>query len=200
MNCWRLIPAYLCCISTKPELKRLIVNEMYHWKNCDHMPESSKFDVFSSLMLFRKEYRNLLLYRLLWNDAPVRRYIIKILFTEMESLHICTPVIGPRLYIQHGFSTIITAKEIGSDCWINQQVTIGYSFDAEPPVIGNGVRICAGAKVIGNITVGDNVIVGANAVAVKDVAENSIVAGVPAKIIGENKEHLLWTDVEAANL
>lgn len=103
--------------------------------------------------------------------------------------------IGPRLFIQHGFSTYIAARSIGSDCWINQQVTIGYTFDPDPPVIGNGVRISAGAKVVGDITLGDNVIVAANAAVVKDVPENAVVGGVPARVIGENKEHRLFQTV-----
>lgn len=47
----------------------------------------------------------------------------------METLYINTPEIDPRLFIQHGFATNISALKIGSDCWINQQVTIGYTFD-----------------------------------------------------------------------
>ena len=81
----------------------------------------------------------------------------------METLYINTPKIGPRLFIQHGFATNISAKQIGSDCWINQQVTIGYTFAPDPPIIGNGVRVSAGAKVVGNITIGDNAIIAANA-------------------------------------
>lgn len=104
----------------------------------------------------------------------------------METLYINTPEIGPRLFIQHGFATNISAKKIGSDCWINQQVTIGYTFAPEPPIIGNGVRISAGAKVLGQIEIGDNAIIAANAAVVKDVGENEVVGGVPAKTIGEN--------------
>ena len=90
------------------------------------------------------------------------------------------------------FATNISAKQIGSDCWINQQVTIGYTFAPDPPIIGNGVRVSAGAKVIGNITIGDNAIIAANAAVVKDVRENEVVGGVPAKTIGENVEHKLY--------
>ncbi len=117
---------------------------------------------------------------------------MKFLFPPMETLYINTADIGPRLFIQHGFATNISAKRIGSDCWINQQVTIGYTFATEPPIIGNGVRISAGAKVVGQITVGDNAIIAANAAVVKDVVENAVVGGVPAKIIGTNTEHKLY--------
>ncbi|WP_429394402.1 serine O-acetyltransferase [Mucilaginibacter lappiensis] len=100
----------------------------------------------------------------------------------MNTLFIHTQDIGPGLYIQHGFATIITAKSIGKDCWINQQVTIGFN-GADSPVIKDNVTIRAGAKVIGNVTVGGNSIVGANAVVVKNVPGNSTVVGVPAYII-----------------
>ena len=110
----------------------------------------------------------------------------------METLYLSTREIGVPIYIQHGFSTVIAAKEVGSYCWINQQVTIGWTFDDESPRIGNGVRITAGAKVLGKIKIGDNAIVGANAVVVKSVDDNSIVGGVPAKKIGINEEHKLY--------
>ena len=86
------------------------------------------------------------------------------------------------MYIQHGFATIVTAKSIGSNVWINQQVTIGHKGDASP-IIGNNVRISCGAKVLGGVKIGNNVIIGANAVVVSDVPDNCVVAGVPAKII-----------------
>ena len=89
---------------------------------------------------------------------------------------------GGGLIIQHGFSTIINAKKIGENCHIYQQVTIGFN-GTEQPVIGNNVRICCGAKVIGGVNIGNNVVIGANAVVVKDVPDNVVVAGVPAKII-----------------
>jgi serine O-acetyltransferase len=93
--------------------------------------------------------------------------------------------IGAGLFIQHGFSTMIMA-DMGKNCWVNQQVTIGYKDKSGRPKIGNNVRITAGAKVIGNIQIGDNVTVGANAVVVKNVPSDCVVAGVPASIIKRN--------------
>lgn len=61
-------------------------------------------------------------------------------------------------------------------------VTVGYS-GGKRPTIGNNVIICAGAKIVGGIHVGNDVIIGANAVVVKDTPNNVIMGGVPAKVI-----------------
>lgn len=158
-------------------------------EKCTRRTEKSGFDIFSSLMLELKEYRTLLQYRL--GDSKL---LLRMLFSGKDTLYINTPGIGPRLFIQHRFATNISTKQIGSDCWINQQVMIGYTFDLEPPVIGNGVRISTGAKVRGQIEIGDNAIIAANAAVVKSVEENMVVGGVPAKIIGENSKHKLFVD------
>lgn len=83
--------------------------------------------------------------------------------------HFCGLVIGPGVII-------------GDNCVVYHQVTLGQNNNLYPK-IGNNVVIYAGAKIVGNVTIGDNVIVGANAVVVKDVPDNCVVAGVPAKII-----------------
>lgn len=87
------------------------------------------------------------------------------------------------LYISHGFSTIIVAKSIGKNCWINQQVTIGATALHDCPTIGNDVYIFAGALVLGNITIGNNVKIGAGAVVTKSVPNNCTVVGNPARIV-----------------
>ena len=102
--------------------------------------------------------------------------------------------------IQHGFATIITADRIGNNCKILQQVTVGYNGD-KCPIIGNNVLICAGAKVIGSVTIGDNcwiggsttilpgvtignnVTIGAGSVVVKDIPSDCVAVGNPAKVI-----------------
>lgn len=98
-------------------------------------------------------------------------------------------VIGPGLFINH-FSSIFVHSDVvmGSNCVISQEVTLGVKADTHSgaPKIGNDVIIAAGAKVLGKITIGNNAIVGANAVVVKDVQDNWIVGGVPATFIKEN--------------
>ena len=97
----------------------------------------------------------------------------------MDTLVIGCTDIGKGLFIHHGIATIISAKKIGENCWINQQVTIGYKNNGQP-TLGNNVTICAGALVLGDIHLGDNCIVGAGAVVLNDVAPGTTVVGVPA--------------------
>lgn len=73
---------------------------------------------------------------------------------------------------------------IGERVIIGQNSTIGRSLDPEDiPVIGNDVYISAGVRIIGKIHVGNNVIIGANAVVCSDIPDNSVAVGVPAKVI-----------------
>lgn len=87
-----------------------------------------------------------------------------------------------------GIGVVIHSRcVIGNNCIIGQGVTIGGKsklFDV--PKIGNNVYISAGAKLLGPLIVGDNSIIGANAVVISNVPSNSIVAGVPAKVIKSN--------------
>ena len=76
--------------------------------------------------------------------------------------------------------------DMGENCWINQQITIGYKDKSGRPQLGDNVRVTAGAKVLGNIKVGNNVTIGANAVVVKDVPDNCVVVGIPAYIINRD--------------
>lgn len=99
--------------------------------------------------------------------------------------------IGGGLFLPHTVGTVIGAERIGNDCTIMQGVTLG---SAEPdlkfvpttrPMVGNGVLIGAGAKVIGRVSVGDYAKIGANAVVLIDVPAYSVAVGVPARIVAE---------------
>jgi len=98
-----------------------------------------------------------------------------------------TATIGRRLCIEHHGCIVIHGNAvIGDDCLIRHGVTIGNSGGADPfgaPIIGDRVDFGAGAKVLGRIRIGNDVIIGANAVVVKDVPDFAVVGGVPARVI-----------------
>jgi serine O-acetyltransferase len=96
-------------------------------------------------------------------------------------------VIGPGIFFPHTSGTVIGASKIGRNVTIFQGVTLGardmdMGFDrALRPELGDGVVVGAGAKVLGGVSLGDNVRVGANSVLLRSVPANSTVAGVPAR-------------------
>lgn len=136
---------------------------------------------FVGLMMYLPEFRNLF-YKRIGRSSNFIRWLCP----PMNTLFITTNNIGPGLFIQHGFATIISAKSIGKDCWINQQVTIGYSNETDAPTLGDNVVINAGAKIIGKVHMGDHSHAGANAVVVKNVPNDCTVVGVPAYIVRRN--------------
>ena len=95
----------------------------------------------------------------------------------------CEVQIGRNFVIDHFGGIVVSGyARFGDDCRIRNGVVVGLARVDDPvaPVIGNNVDIGAGAKLLGRITVGDNVVIGANAVVVRDVPPDSIAVGVPA--------------------
>ncbi len=95
--------------------------------------------------------------------------------------------IGRRVFIDHGVGVVIGETSIiGNDVIIYQQVTLGgvsTSKGKRHPTIENNAVIGAGAKILGNITIGSNSKVGANSVVVKNVPANSTAVGIPARVL-----------------
>ena len=183
--------------------KKLFLEDLRAWCNFNNYPYS--LIGFIIMFLIYGEYRRLLDFRLKTSDSPLLKFLRVFTYFSSKSMNLYISdyggeygkksVIAGGLVFQHGFSTIIFCRSMGRDCVVNQQVTVGESGGGIP-TIGNNVRIYAGAKVLGNITVGDDVIIGANAVVVKDVPSHSIVVGVPATIIKKRSSiYEEWTRV-----
>jgi len=95
--------------------------------------------------------------------------------------------IGQRVFIDHGMGVVIgETAEVGDDVTLYHGVTLGgtsLNKGKRHPTIGDRVTIGAGAKVLGNIAIGADSRIGANAVVVKSVPENSVVVGVPGQVV-----------------
>ena len=97
----------------------------------------------------------------------------------------CEVEVGRNFVIDHSGGIVISGyARFGHDCRIRTGVVVGLARVDDPaaPVIGNNVDIGAGAKVLGRIRIGNDVVIGANAVVTRDVPDDSIAVGVPAVV------------------
>ena len=102
----------------------------------------------------------------------------------------CEAKLGRRFRIDHFGGIVISGDAIfGDDCIIRNGVTVGLKDTGQSgsPILGNRVDIGTGAKVLGPIRIGDDVIIGANAVVLTDVPPNSIAVGVPGPRASSNE-------------
>lgn len=98
-------------------------------------------------------------------------------------------VFGPGLTIWHWGPIVINAQaRVGKNCVLHPDITIGQnSSQGNSPKIGDDVTICSGARILGEIRIGNDVIVGVNTIITKDIPPHSVVVGAPAKIIKTRK-------------
>lgn len=102
----------------------------------------------------------------------------------------CT--LGKGVRFAYGGSGVVIHGDsiVGANCIIGTGVTIGgrgnHSKGSHLPKIGDNVNIATGAKILGPVRIGNNVVIGANTVVIKDVEDNVVVAGIPAKVIKKN--------------
>jgi serine O-acetyltransferase len=118
-------------------------------------------------------------------------YLIRVVYASDIS---CRAQIGKGFVIVHGHDIVIGADVvIGENCTIFNGVTLGNkdlgrSSKNSQPKLGDNVVLSTGVKVLGSVSLGNNVVVGANAVVVKNFPSNVTLVGVPAKVIGACSE------------
>ncbi len=172
------IPHLLCYLSVSSHRRDLIKSDLIAMKNQIQVSVS-----FCWLLLFflhnNPYYRSLFYFRigaerslLLQWYRPGDRYFI---FSQSTK-------IGKGFSFTHPYGTIINAKSIGDNFQCIHLTTLGKSKDKRP-IIGNNVQCGANVTILGGITIGNNVIIGAGSVVVKDIPDNVVIAGNPARII-----------------
>lgn len=167
---------YLCKYRDRIQADYLAFERVNNPKNAAIIKDCrnvSFWSVYSKFMSY-KEFRSLFWFR-------VGRYskLVRFLFPSGQielGFDVRRENVGGGLYLQHGYCTDLSAKSIGTNCWINQKVTLGYK-GAECPTLGNNVRIGVGANIIGGVKIGDNAVIGAGTTVVKDVPSNTLVVG-----------------------
>lgn len=158
--------------------KEMIAKDVYARKHFNSS-RLSQIDDLSRELLINPYFRTLFYHR----TQGVFSKILRIFYPKASSfiIDVHTPI-GGGLQLAHPYSTILNAEKIGENVYVNHLVTVGEK-NGEKPIIEDGVELHAHCMVIGGIRIGKNAKIGAGAVVIKDVPENAIAVGNPAKII-----------------
>lgn len=126
--------------------------------------------------------------------ARLCRIIAKIRYHRLGAainVNINPNVVGYGFRVPHlTGGVIINCKSVGHNCTANAGVIVGNNNKGGLAIIGDNVDLTIGSKIIGGVTIGNNVIVAPNSVVVKNVPDNAIVSGVPARILSINGEKI----------
>lgn len=192
---------YLLTLSAPIKIRELIAMDITafnnHIKRKEHLqeyktkPEDKILKRVELMWLLKniKEFRNVWFWRM---GATLSKLhcvtILNFFMPPMKNLFFSSPasLCGGGVYVEHGYSTVIRCERFGEWFSVNQNVTIGGNSKGGIPKIGNNVSVFTGAVVIGDINIGDNVKIGANATIVKNIPSNCTV--VPSQSIIVKKD------------
>lgn len=166
---------------------------------------SSTLEVILSYAGFHAILAYRVAHRLKVHDVPIVPRVLSQLARWVTGVEIHPSAkIGTGFFIDHGMGVVIgETAEIGDYVTLFQGVTLGGTGKERGkrhPTLGNHVVVGAGAKILGGITIGDNVKIGANSVVLKHVPPDSTVIGVPARVIKTQGERLPDATMDQVNL
>ena len=165
----------------KGRKNKLILDDINVGRQKSHFYSTNNiFTTFLNFVVHYPEWRLLYIYRI----GGCWRFVLRFIYPNRINFYLqIAGGVGGGFFPQHAWSTIIGADKIGCNFQVWQNVTIGKKYSGGGwPTIGDNVKICAGACVLGDIHIGNNVTIGANAVVLTDIPDNCIAVGVPAVI------------------
>lgn len=173
------------------QLKKIIADDLFRYSG----KKSLKYLISTYLRV--PGFKYLFWFRLATYEREKNKVLYFIFWLKLRRLQFkfgydipAGALIAPGFYIGHFGGIVISPRvKIGRNCNISQNVTIGYNSRGKNqgyPTIMENVYIGPGAVIVGNIIIGENVAVGANAFVNTDVPSNAVVVGVPAKIVSFN--------------
>lgn len=172
-------------------LQKLLLADLERQDFYANIPDAPKTMRRVILKALSPRFMPVVLYRLshfFWqkNFSPLAKFFSLLNFWCFGLEIAVRSEIGGGLYLPHTVGTVLSAERIGQRCVIFGQVVLGakevdFAFtSAARPILGDDVMIGTGAKILGGINIGDRVKVGANAVVIRDVPNDSMAVGVPA--------------------
>lgn len=178
-----LVPHVL--LYKKSKNKDLIDQDIKRWSEAKKI-HGSNTKLLVHFLTYSKDFRTLFYFR-------TRGFISHVLnlYCRKDAtfkIDIFTKL-GGGVLTGHPYCTILNAEEIGENFYVNHLVTIGEE-KGKRPKIGNNVSVYTGAIIIGDITIGNNCIIGAGSVVTKSIPDNCVAVGNPAKIIKKDGKKL----------
>ena len=175
------------------DYKYLVLSDLYR------MTADTRLVTFIKYLFFNNEYKYVFWLRtcryckssriLKWTLFPLTRYKLYRLSVRLGISIRPLTEIGPGLNINHIGGIVVNGKSIiGKNCTISHGVTLGQKNRGKYqgcPILGSNVYIGPGAKIIGAVKIGSNVAIGANSVVTKDIPDNSVVVGIPGRVISQ---------------
>lgn len=161
--------------------KEFLREDLHRWSESFGYSKMSDCASFFRLVVGFREFRSLFY----WRVGGIQR-LFSWYAPGMAACYIRARkgTIGPGLVIQHGHSTRIAPRSAGKNLMVWQNVTIGKDRSGgKAPVLGDNVKIMTGSLVFGDISIGNNVIIGGGTVLYKSVPDNCVVVGNPARIV-----------------
>ena len=184
LNFWRLIIPGIIYM-TNSQIKAVICEDLKRISYA--LPENtSEILKFIYALVWNKPYRAVFYYRI--QNYKICRGVQELFMANKREIEI-SGKIDEGMSVFHGQGTIVHCECAGKNFSVWQNVTIGRNPSKvaengrDIPIIGNNVNIYTGSIVAGGITIGNNVDIGAGSVVLKDIPDNCVVAGNPAKII-----------------